>query len=165
MLTLFFPHQPENRSGLRDYNEANLVCWTTGHASYMDGQDTTALWAYLTRFLGNSHYFHSITAPTHIIGMPPFSLKHNEPTLSVRPQDTPPIWMDKTLWLYAFKLLDFSEILTIFTALLPPHTFSGCLPINQGKTNPTQSLRPHDIPLYGWTRHYGFMGLIKKIFR
>ena len=35
--------------------------------------------AYLTKFLGNSHYFHRITAPTHFLGTPLLSLRYNEP--------------------------------------------------------------------------------------
>ena len=35
--------------------------------------------ALLTKFLGNYHSFHRITAPTHILGTLPLSLRHNEP--------------------------------------------------------------------------------------
>ena len=35
--------------------------------------------ALLTKFLGKKHSFHRITTPTHILGTPPLSLRHNEP--------------------------------------------------------------------------------------
>ena len=35
--------------------------------------------ALLTKFLGKKHSFHRITAPTHILGTPPLSLRHNKP--------------------------------------------------------------------------------------
>ena len=44
----------------------------TPYTPYIYGQDTMAL------SYRNYHYFHCITAPTHILGMPPLSLRNNK---------------------------------------------------------------------------------------
>ena len=59
--------------------------------------------ALLTKFLGKKHSFHRITAPTHILGTPPLSLRYNEPNPVCSTTGHTP-YMDgqdsTSLWLY-----------------------------------------------------------------
>ena len=183
------------------HHEPILVSSTTGHTSYMDGQDSTSLclineisrkktlfspyhcphthyWdsssftkvqrtqpspfnhrihpqygqtrmyffmALLTKSIGKKHSFHRITSPTHILGTPPLSLRHNE--LNPVCQDTPPIWTNKVLCLYGFLKK------TLFSPYHLPHThYWGSSPFIEAQ--PTQpSLFDHRTHTrYGRTR-------------
>ena len=71
----------------------------------MDGQGST-----FTKFL---HSFHRITAPTHILGTPPLSLRHNEPNpVRSTTGGHTPIWTDRTHPLNGLKLTQLSNFLT-----------------------------------------------------
>ena len=59
--------------------------------------------ALLKKFLGKNHSFHRITAPTHILGTPPLSLRHNKlnPVRSTTGHTPNKDGQDSTsLWLY-----------------------------------------------------------------
>ena len=58
------------------HNEPNPVCWTT-RTPPLYGR--TRLYGFMALNNEISHYFHSITTSTHILGTPPLSPRHNEP--------------------------------------------------------------------------------------
>ena len=73
---------PHTFSGCLTFHRGTMnptpVCWTTGHPPYMDRQDYGFM-ALINEIFGNYHYFHRITSPTHILGVPHLTPRHNKP--------------------------------------------------------------------------------------
>ena len=123
-------HTLETPRLLLRHNKLNPVHLTTGH------KNTPPIWMASTLrlygFIINSRKTTLITkstAHTHTLGTPRLLLRHNElnPVRStIGYEDTPPIWMDRTLRLYGFKKF-LGNYHSFHRAPPPPHTFSGLL--------------------------------------
>ena len=105
--------------------------------------------------------------PTHIFGMPPLSLRYNEPN-PVRWTTGHTHYIDGQDYGFIMGLVNeiaqkfplFSPLhLHHFTSTTSPplHTVSGCLPLHRGTTNLTQSVRPQYTHPIWMTRLCGFM--------
>ena len=117
----------------------------------MDGQDYVFM-ALLTIFIRNYHSFHRLPPPHIFSGLLHFYLGTTNPTQSVRPQDTPPIWMDKALSLYGF----INKISLFTNSTAPTHILDTPPLLLRHNTQP--SLFDHRAHLlYGW---YVFMALL-----
>ena len=115
---------------------------TQGHTPNMDG-----LYSFINDISQKLPLFSPTPPPPHTFsGLLHFYWGTTNPTQSVRLQNTPPIWTDRTLRLYGL-INDISRKLPLFSPT--PHTFSGLLHIYWGTTNPTQSVRPQNTSI--WT--------------
>ena len=142
------------------YNGPNPVSSTTGYTPNMDGQGTqpslfdhrthplygrTGLYvsmSLLTKFLGNYHSFHCITAPTHIFGTPPLSLRHNEPNPVRSTTGHTPIWTDKDIRHF---MHNFSGEKHSFHRITTPTHILGTPPLSlrHNEPNPVRSTTGH----------------------
>ena len=111
--------------------------------------------ALLTKFIGKNHSFHHITAPRHILGTPPLSLRHDHRTHT--------LYGRTGLYVSMALLTKFLGKKHSFHHITNPHThFLDSSPFTEAQVIQPSPFDHRTHPLYGRTGLYVSMALLTK---